>query len=161
MTSQNFPFKKGTSQQIRPLAENGFNFKNNESLCPESFFLTQNWPPCQFQQFPNRGKIFSFCRLLGRLSEKRVVATPWSTNFAKIWSKHVLNISLGIMSKRFLIGSCEFGHPSLWAPPPPPFQIGIIHFTPFYHIQDLNHSFSHWIFTKEKHRFINEKYEKS
>ena len=25
--------------------ENGFNFKKNEFLCPESFFSTQNWPP--------------------------------------------------------------------------------------------------------------------
>ena len=31
--------------------ENGFNLKKNEFLCPESLFSTQNWSPCQFQQF--------------------------------------------------------------------------------------------------------------
>ena len=58
MTPQNFPQKKGTSHQIRLLPpEKGFNFKKKWILCPESFFST---PPCQFQQFSSRGKIFHF-----------------------------------------------------------------------------------------------------
>ena len=39
--------------------ENEFNLQN-EFLCSKSFFSTQNWPPCQFQQFPSRGKFFHF-----------------------------------------------------------------------------------------------------
>ena len=43
MTSQIFPQKKGTSHPIRLFTPgNGFNFKKNEFLCPESFFSTQN-----------------------------------------------------------------------------------------------------------------------
>ena len=43
MTSQNFPQKKGQVIRFDYLPpENGFNFKKNEFLCPESFFSTQN-----------------------------------------------------------------------------------------------------------------------
>ena len=41
---------------------------------------------------------------------------PWLMNFAKIWSEDVLNIKakshkvLASQNKKFLIGSCEFGH---------------------------------------------------
>ena len=38
--------------------------------------LTPPPPPCQFQQFPSRGKFFSFCKFLGRFDEKRAAATP-------------------------------------------------------------------------------------
>ena len=44
MTSQNFPWKKGTSHRCKfgylP-PENGFRFKKKSFLCPESFFSTQ------------------------------------------------------------------------------------------------------------------------
>ena len=39
--------------------ENGFNFKKNEFLCPESFFST-----LQFQQFSSRGN-FSILKVFG------------------------------------------------------------------------------------------------
>ena len=40
--------------------ENGFSFKKNEFLYPESFFRPKIDPPCQFQQFSSIGKIFHF-----------------------------------------------------------------------------------------------------
>ena len=46
-------------------------------------------------------KIFSFCKFLGRLDEKRAAATPWSINLAKIWSEHVVKIKLKVT---------KFGH---------------------------------------------------
>ena len=59
--------------------ENGFNFKKNEFLCPESFFSTQNWPPCQFQQFSSRGKFFIF-KIFGMSRWKKSSSNPpdWS-----------------------------------------------------------------------------------
>ena len=75
-------------------------------------------------------KIFSILKFLGRLDEKRAASTPPPpppprlTNFAKIWSERVLSIETkrhqvwASYSKRFLIGSCEFGHPGLEAPLP-------------------------------------------
>ena len=126
MTSQNFPRKKwGTSHRIRLFTPgNGFNFKQNEFLCPESFFSTQNWPPMSISSISKERKIFSFSKFLWRLDEKRAAATPWLINFAKIWSERVLRIKTkshqvwASSNKRFLIGSCKFGHPGLWAPPP-------------------------------------------
>ena len=43
ITSQNFPETRERVIKFRYLSpENGFNFKKNELLCPESFFSTQN-----------------------------------------------------------------------------------------------------------------------
>ena len=75
-------------------------------------------PPCQLQQFSSTGNFFIF-----KIFEKRVGATPWSINFPKIWSECALKIKTksrqvwASYGKRFLIGSCEFGHLDLWGPP--------------------------------------------
>ena len=67
-------------------------------------------------------KIFSFSKLLRRLSEKKKWQPPPSApidQFAKIWLEHVLKIKTksdnvwGSQNERFLNGSCEFGHPGL------------------------------------------------
>ena len=61
--------------------ENGFNFKKNEFLCPESFFSTQNWPPMSISAIFKHRKNFSFSKFLGRLDEKRAAATPLIDQF--------------------------------------------------------------------------------
>ena len=68
--------------------ENGFNFKKNEFLCPESFFSTQNLPPMSISAIFKHRKNFSFSKFLGRLDEKRAAATPL-IDFAKMWPKGV------------------------------------------------------------------------
>ena len=56
---------------------------------------------------------------MGCLDEKRAAATPLIDQFAKMWPKGVLRIKTkshqvwASYDKRFLIGSCEFGHPGL------------------------------------------------
>ena len=80
-------------------------------------------PPCQFQQFSNIGKIFHFQNFWDVSMRKEQQQPPWLTNFAKMWPKGVSRIKTrshqvwASLDKRFLIGSCEFGHP---APEPPP-----------------------------------------
>ena len=70
-------------------------------------------PPCQFQQFSSGGKFFHFVNFWD--IEKRAAATPL-IDFAKIWSEDVLRMKIkshkvwASQNKRFLIGSCEFGH---------------------------------------------------
>ena len=86
MTSQNFPLKKGTSHRIRIFTPGKWVkllFKK-WVLSPESFFSTQNWPPppCQFQQFSSRGKLFIF--KIFETSQKEKQQPPWLINFAKI-----------------------------------------------------------------------------
>ena len=61
ITSQNFPRKKGASHQIRIFTpENGFNFKTNELLCPESLFSTQNLTPIPISEIFKHIKFFIF-----------------------------------------------------------------------------------------------------
>ena len=109
--------------------ENGFNFKKDEFLCPELFFSTQNWPPCQFQKFSSRGKFFHFQNFWDVSMTKEQQQPPWLINFAKIWSECALRIKTkshqvsASWSKRFLIVSCEFGHQGLWASPPGPDRV--------------------------------------
>ena len=56
MTSQNFPFKKGTSHRIRIFApENGFNSKKSFS-----FISTQNWPLMSISAIFKQWKFFYF-----------------------------------------------------------------------------------------------------
>ena len=52
MTSQNFPRKKGTSNQIR------LNFKKMSFYVQDRSSRPKIDPPCQFQQFPSRGNFF-------------------------------------------------------------------------------------------------------
>ena len=104
--------------------ENGFNFKKKEFICPESFFSTQNWPPLSISAIFKQRKIFHFQNFWNVSMRKERRQPPWLINFAKIWPERVLRIKTksdqvwASESKRFLIGSCEFGHPGLWAPPP-------------------------------------------
>ena len=62
MTSQNFPQKKGTSQEIRLFTPR----KTGLTLKKMSFYVQNRSsrpkidPPCQFQQFSSIGKIFHF-----------------------------------------------------------------------------------------------------
>ena len=58
MMSQNFPQKKGTSQQIGYLPqENGFNFKKYYFSCPESFFSSKT-DPMSISAISKQRKIF-------------------------------------------------------------------------------------------------------
>ena len=61
--------------------ENGFNFKKNDFLCPESFFSTQNWAPMSISTIFKQRKIFSFSKFLGRLDDERAAATPLVDQF--------------------------------------------------------------------------------
>ena len=61
--------------------ENGFNFKKNEFLCPESFFSTQNGPTMSISAIFKHRKNFSFSKFLGRLDDKRTAATPLIDQF--------------------------------------------------------------------------------
>ena len=74
-------------------------------------------------------KNVSFSKFLGRLDEKRAAATPWLTNFAKMWPKGVSRIKLKVT---------KFGHHRIrgfWlaavslairaCEPPPPGLIGL------------------------------------
>ena len=105
--------------------ENGFNFKKLGFYVQ----IRSSWPKidpsCQFQQFSYRGKFFHFPNFWDVSMRKEQQQPPWQINFAKIWSECALKIKTkshqvwASLGKRFLIGSCEFGHPGLWAPPGP------------------------------------------
>ena len=64
MTSQIFPWKKGTSHQILVFLppENGFNLKKMSFDVQNRSSRPKIDPPplCQFQQFPNRANFFHF-----------------------------------------------------------------------------------------------------
>ena len=78
MTSQIFPWKKETSQQIRLFTpENGFNFlKKNAFLCPETFFSTQNWPTMSISAISNGGNFFNFVTFWDVLMRKEQEQLP-------------------------------------------------------------------------------------
>ena len=108
--------------------ENGFNFKKNEFFMSRIVILDPKLtgPPCQFQQFPSRGKLFHFVNFWDLSMRKEQQQPPWLINFAKIWSEHVLKIKTknhkvwASYSERFLIGSCEFNLVIRASEPPPP-----------------------------------------
>ena len=121
MTSQNFTLKRGTSIYPRKMDSTFL----NEILCLESFYSTQIWPPCQFQQFSGREK-FSFWKFLRRLDDKRAAATPWLISFATICSQHVMKIKAKVHKvwhHRFRDFWMAAVNLVIWAsesPPPPP-----------------------------------------
>ena len=81
MTSQNFPHKKGTSHQIPYLPlENKFNLKKI-SFNARIVLLDPKLTPMSIAALLKQGKIFSFCKFLGRLDEKRATATPLIDQF--------------------------------------------------------------------------------
>ena len=103
--------------------ENGFNFKKMSFYVQNRSSRPKIDPPCQFQQFSSIGKIFHFQNFWDVSMRKEQQQPPWLTNFAKMWPKGVSRIKTeshqvwASLDKRFLIGSCEFGHLGLWAPP--------------------------------------------
>ena len=82
MTSQNFPWKKGTSHKIRLFIQ-----KTGLTLKKMSFYVQSRSsrpkidPPCQFQSNFQAEKSFSFSKFLGRLDRKRAAATPLIDQF--------------------------------------------------------------------------------
>ena len=121
MTSQNFPRKKGISRKIRLFTTR----KTGLTLKKMSFYVLNHSsrpkidPPCQLHQFSSRGNFSHFQNFWGVSIRKEQPPPRRLINFAKIWSEHVLRIKTksqkvwASYNKRFLIGSCEFGHPGL------------------------------------------------
>ena len=75
MMSLTFPSQEGkesSNSDLYPLQM--VLTSENEFLCLESFFMTQNLPPYQFQQLSN--DIFSFSKFWGVFDEKKGAATP-------------------------------------------------------------------------------------
>ena len=89
MTLPNFPWKKRTNHQVGVFTP-WKKLLRNEFLCPESFFLTQNWPHVNFRNFQAEENLF--LTFWDAPMRKRQQQTPWLINFAKIWSKHVLRV---------------------------------------------------------------------
>ena len=79
MTSQNFPQKRGTSHQIRLFTPGKrVTFRKNEFLCLLDPKLTSH---VNFSNFQVEENSFSFCKILGRLDEKRAAVTPLIDQF--------------------------------------------------------------------------------
>ena len=103
--------------------ENGFNFKKMSFYVQNRSSRPKIDPPCQFEQFSSIGKIFHFQNFWDVSMRKEQQQPPWLTNFTKMWPKGVSRIKIkshqiwASLDKRFPIGSCEFGHLGLWAPP--------------------------------------------
>ena len=72
--------------------------------------------PCQFQQFPSRGKFSHFQNFSVVSMRKEQQQSSWLIRFSKILSEHVLRIKTkshkvwASYGKRYLNGSCESGH---------------------------------------------------
>ena len=109
--------------------ENRFNFKKMSFYVQNRSSRPKIDPSCQFQEFSSIGKIFHFQNFWDVSMRKEQQQPPWLTNFAKMWPKGVSRIKTkshqvwASLDKRFLIGSCEFGHPGLWTPPPWPDRV--------------------------------------
>ena len=111
--------------------ENGLNFKKMSLYVQNRSSRPKIDPSCQFQQFSSTGKISHFQNFWDVSMRKEQQQPPWLTNFAKMWPNSVSRIKTkshqvwASLDKRFLIGSCEFGHPGLWAPPPGPDRVNL------------------------------------
>ena len=96
--SQNFPWKKGTSHQIRLFTpENGLSLKKIVFMS-RIVLLDPKLPPppplhVNFSNFQVEEN-FSFCKFWDLSMRKEQQQPPRLINFAKIWSEHVLKINI-------------------------------------------------------------------
>ena len=93
-----FPSEKGnksSNSAIYP-PENGLRLKKLVFMSRIVFLDPKLTPPpnVNFSNFQVE-EIFSFCKFLGPLDEKRAEEPPRLINFAKIWSEHVLKMNTG------------------------------------------------------------------
>ena len=113
------------SHQIQLLTPENGNFLNN--LKKISFYVQNRssrprvdpCPPMSISAISKQRKIFHFVNFWDVSMRKEQQQPLGLINFAKVWSEHILKINTeshkvwASQNKRFLIGSCEFGHPGL------------------------------------------------
>ena len=90
LTSQKFPFQKGTSHRYAIFTPwNRGKLEKNHFLCLKTSFLAQSYNPLYISMVFKQNKKIHMFNFLRRLISKTTAATPWRMDYAKILPKCV------------------------------------------------------------------------